>query len=202
MPRYATRSELAAILADSVLVERCGEYYCDVEIDDFENSIVGNRKKATRQPAATSSSSSSSAFSATSASTGASTGDGAGARQAPRRTVSRNRPRPPPMDAYFFEKDLLKQAQQGAQNAFRAVINGVAALDGMLEARATLWGALRRVMVFGTKALQTLAVWAGGDLLPPNQVLSSLSDCPRRLSNLPPLHPSTPLPPSYRSFLQ
>ena len=78
------------------------------------------------------------------------------------------------MDSFFFEKDLMERFQRGVGSALRAILDTAAFVDSALEARATLWGAVVRAMVFGTKALQTMAIWAGGDLLPPNQVISSL----------------------------
>jgi hypothetical protein len=48
-------------------------------------------------------------------------------------------------------------------------------------ARATVLGALLRAVVFGTKAVRTLALWAGGDVFAPNHVRFS-----RRLARFPP----------------
>lgn len=155
VPRYATRSDLAAVLADSLLVERCGAYYCDVEIDDFENGIVGNRKQQQQQQAA----------SATVA-----------AQQQASRQAAMARPRPPasPLtDPFFFEKELAAQAWARLAALVGALLAGPPK-EALQAARATVLGALLRAVVFGTKAVRTLALWAGGDVFAPNHVRFSL----------------------------
>jgi hypothetical protein len=155
VPRYATRSDLAAVLADSLLVERCGAYYCDVEIDDFENGIVGNRKQQQQQQQQQQQ-----AAPATVA-----------AQQAPRQAAVA-RPRPPASsmtDPFFFEKELAAQAWARLAALVGALLAGPPK-EALQAARATVLGALLRAVVFGTKAVRTLALWAGGDVFAPNHV--------------------------------
>ena len=153
VPRYATRSDLAAVLADSLLVERCGAYYCDVEIDDFENGIVGNRKQQQQQQQQQ-------AAPATVA-----------AQQAPRQAaVARPRPPASPLtDPFFFEKELAAQAWARLAALVGALLAGPPK-EALQAAQSTVLGALLRAVVFGTKAVRTLALWAGGDVFAPNHV--------------------------------
>ena len=147
VPRYATRSDLAAVLADSLLVERCGAYYCDVEIDDFENGIVGNRKQQQQQQAAS-------------------------ATVAAQQQAAVARPRPPASsmtDPFFFEKELAAQAWARLAALVGALLAGPPK-EALQAARPTVLGALLRAVVFGTKAVRTLALWAGGDVFAPNHV--------------------------------
>ena len=166
VPEYSPRSSLAAILADSLLVDRTNS---GVEHFDEDNNFGRNfiptgpivdmgdtqRYRSSRDNLEGESA------------RRVSPGGGGG-----RRTRKRTYPDGREMTSFFFEKELLGKFV----NFFSRVINDVVGQAAFKDTSGGGKGTqfirfLSRIIALGCKTALSTASWAGGELLPPGQVL-------------------------------
>ena len=166
IPKYATRSALAAILADSILVERTNEEN-DHTQDAFRRNFVANSKIDQRDQVPTNIKDMKSAQSASEdyrVRNERKIGDTRAGRT--RLDGSRH------LTSFFFEKELLKKFSDRVMTALKDIVSQDI-LDDLTTggSQKSFTSFVSRTINLCCRSTITLAVWAGGKSFLPSHVI-------------------------------
>ena len=166
IPKYATRSALAAILADSILVERTNEEN-DHTQDAFRRNFVANSKIDQRDQVPTNIKDMKSAQSA-SEDYRVRNERKIGDTRAGRRRLDGSRH----LTSFFFEKELLKKFSDRVMTALKDIVSQDI-LDEFTTggSQKSFTSFVSRIINLCCRSTITLAVWAGGKSFLPSHVI-------------------------------